>query len=78
MNPSCPYCGERQAYQEARPTKPRIIKYWDYTPQRGTYEKRETVWDTECRNCSQRIVWCIYLYPKQPPSWNKPHVEALI
>lgn len=46
--PPCPYCGERQAYDEARPSKPHVIRIAG---------KRETEYFTECRSCGQRIIW---------------------
>jgi len=45
----CPYCGERQSYQEAKPSKPYVVKYWGLEP--------ETRFDTLCRACSKRMVW---------------------
>lgn len=55
--PPCPYCGEHQSHGEARPSKPRVIKYMDWTPKRGGYLKRETVYDTSCRACGEQIIW---------------------
>ena len=63
----CPYCGELQAYGEARPSKPRVI---------GTGEDRTTVYDTHCRACDARIVWaCSFPLARRVEkaySWERP------
>ena len=48
ISPRCPFCGEKQGYDEARPSKPRIV---------GDTGSRHTEWNTECRACGQRIIW---------------------
>lgn len=48
--PSCPYCGERQSKDEARPSRPilglRIGK-----------EPRPTHYNDHCRSCGKQIVF---------------------
>lgn len=54
----CPFCGEQQSYTEARPSKPRVIQTELRRQADGTWRAaRETVYDTECRACGERIVW---------------------
>jgi predicted RNA-binding Zn-ribbon protein involved in translation (DUF1610 family) len=48
----CPYCGTEQAYVDARPSRPRVVTIGG---------ARETMYDTECRECGQRIVWSMRL-----------------
>lgn len=51
--PRCPYCGECQAYEETRPSKPIVVVH-----NRGSIaEERETQYNTHCRKCGRRIVW---------------------
>lgn len=73
--PACPYCGEHQGYDEARPSRPRVMRYPDWNGRRF-YEKRETVYDTECRACGQRIVWALSFTLRDKSkawnSWEKP------
>lgn len=68
--PPCPYCGERQSYDEARPSKPRVMSG-------GWRMPRVTVWDTECRSCGRRLVWAMPLGTFQlmrgkPGNWVRP------
>lgn len=51
-DPPCPYCGERQRYSEARPSRP-TVRVDPCTRQRSTE------WHTECRACGQRITWAM-------------------
>jgi len=46
--PPCPYCGEPQAYREARPSHPQVITLDG---------QRETVYGTACRACGERICF---------------------
>ncbi len=51
--PACPYCGERQGYDDARPSKPYVVSC---NMGLGRVEKH-TQWNTHCRACEQRIIW---------------------
>ncbi len=54
--PPCPYCGEHQARDEARPSKPYVDT--DYALRRGRFVRiKKTYWNTECRTCGKLIVW---------------------
>ncbi len=60
--PPCPYCGERQAYSDARPSRP-------YVRVVGT--TRETQYDTECRACGKRLIWSIPVYHPERAYWAR-------
>lgn len=72
-SPACPFCGERQAYDEARPSKP-IVSAPYKTWERGRFvTKRDTQWNTHCRGCGEQIVWGESFYPVAGvKSWSKP------
>ena len=58
--PACPYCGERQGYDEARPSRPHVVvrKAWERPHKPGQVQTvRETEYFTECRACGRRINW---------------------
>jgi hypothetical protein len=60
IKPPCPFCGERQGQDEARPSKPRVVvrKAWERAHKAGEAKTiRETVYDTHCRACGERIDW---------------------
>mgnify|MGYP001580771444 CR=1 FL=1 len=60
MTPPCPFCGERQSLDEARPSKPRVVtrKAWERPHKAGCVNTiRETVYDTHCRSCGERMIW---------------------
>lgn len=62
--PPCPYCRHEQGYDEARPSRPRVVtrKAWEQRHKAGHVKTvRETVYDTECRECGKRIVWSVKL-----------------
>lgn len=83
-SPACPYCGERQTKDEARPSKPRVVtrKAWERPHRAGQVRTiRETVYDDHCRACDERIVYGFTLgdgslsaiatgYPRY--HWSKP------
>lgn len=74
--PPCPYCGERQAYDEARPSKPMLSE-----PRRDwqggrMVTVRDTIWHTHCRACGERIVWSVEHWPNRGVTqWSKPSPE---
>ena len=56
IEPPCPFCGECQSRDAAIPSKPRVMTYTDY--RRGRFvEVRDTVYDTHCRHCGERMMW---------------------
>jgi predicted RNA-binding Zn-ribbon protein involved in translation (DUF1610 family) len=81
---ACPWCGERQSYDEARPSKPILgPKRWEYDRRmRRTRQVRDTSWHTHCRACGERIIWSVpfgaitlggeFVKSQEVPSWVKP------
>lgn len=69
QRPPCPYCGEHQSYDEARPSKPIVFR--DYQVVRGRLiPTMQTRYDTHCRACDQRIV-----YGVEVATWNGKEMD---
>ena len=81
-SPACPHCGERQAYDDARPSKPIVVKHGDLVRVCGRFVwKPTTMWHTHCRACDERIIWSMQygsgsiselMTGKASYSWAKP------
>lgn len=72
--PTCPFCGERQSRDEARPSKP-ILSQPRLEWRRGGrfVTVRDTYWHTHCRSCDERIIWSVSAFPVAGiQQWVKP------
>ena len=57
--PPCPYCGERQTYEDSTH---KLVPAIDYRKTRGRYRRVRVLGTaTHCRACDKRIYWCVYV-----------------
>lgn len=72
-DPPCPFCGTRQRYEDARPSKPLVsAPYMAYEHGRMR-QRRDTYWNTHCVSCGERIIWTMTLAPVAGiKGWSKP------